>query len=51
MKIDIGQPYSFMQLGQRSNQEDARYPDSDILGEGQRFFWYVTELAGMKEAR
>lgn len=46
MKIDIGQPYSFMQLGQRSNQEDARYPDSDILGEGQRFFLVCDGVGG-----
>lgn len=29
MEISIAQPYSFCQMGQRSNQEDARYPDSD----------------------
>lgn len=29
MKITLGQPISFCQSGARSNQEDARYPDSD----------------------
>ena len=29
MKIQLKQAYSFYQLGSRSNQEDARYPDSD----------------------
>lgn len=29
MKIKLNQAYSFNQLGQRSNQEDARYPDAD----------------------
>lgn len=30
MKIKPGQAYSFCQQGQRSSQEDARYPDSDM---------------------
>lgn len=30
MKIHIDQSYSFHQLGARSNQEDARYPDTDM---------------------
>lgn len=29
MDIQLRQPYSFMQLGRRSNQEDARFPDED----------------------
>lgn len=29
MKIKLAQAYSFHQQGQRSNQEDARYPDTD----------------------
>jgi len=29
MKVTIGQPYSFHQLGKRDNQEDARFPDED----------------------
>lgn len=30
MEISLRQPYSFKQLGKRSNQEDARFPDSDM---------------------
>lgn len=29
MELHIRQPYSFSQIGQRSNQEDARFPDSN----------------------
>ncbi len=29
MKIVLGQPYSFCQIGRRSNQEDARFPNED----------------------
>lgn len=29
MKITLGQPHSFYQLGRRGNQEDARFPDTD----------------------
>lgn len=29
MKIHLSQPYSFCQQGKRTNQEDARFPDSD----------------------
>lgn len=29
MEILLRQPYSFLQRGKRSNQEDARYPDED----------------------
>lgn len=30
MEITLRQPYSFSQLGRRSNQEDARFPDVDV---------------------
>lgn len=30
MKIELLQPYSFCQIGKRSNQEDARFPDTDM---------------------
>lgn len=29
MELHVRQPYSFSQKGQRNNQEDARFPDSD----------------------
>ncbi len=29
MEIILNQPYSFLQLGRRGNQEDARFPDMD----------------------
>lgn len=46
MKINIGQPYSFMQLGQRGNQEDARFPDSDQPDARQRFFLVCDGVGG-----
>ena len=30
MEILLNQPYSFIQLGRRANQEDARFPDEDM---------------------
>ncbi len=46
MKIDIGQSYSFMQLGRRGNQEDARFPDKDQPDVGQRFFLVCDGVGG-----
>ena len=31
MVISLFQPYSFCQMGQRSNQEDCRLPDADTM--------------------
>lgn len=47
MKILLEQPYSFHQLGTRSNQEDARYPDADRPdAEDQPFFAVCDGVGG-----
>ena len=46
MKILLGQAYSFHQIGQRDNQEDARYPDADIAPNEQRFFVVCDGVGG-----
>lgn len=45
MKIILNQPYSFHQLGQRDNQEDARFPDAD-RPEGCAPFFLVCDGVG-----
>lgn len=47
MKIEAGIAYSFHQLGQRSRQEDSRYPDQDIIKSGQPFFVVCDGVGGM----
>lgn len=46
MKIEIGQPYSFRQLGKRANQEDSRYPDSDKPQSLEPFFIVCDGVGG-----
>lgn len=46
MKIELGQPYSFSQMGQRENQEDARYPDKDIPDSYQPYFMVCDGVGG-----
>ena len=46
MKITLGQTYSFLQLGKRKNQEDARLPDCDVPTKGQRFFAVCDGVGG-----
>lgn len=46
MKIEIGQPYSFKQLGRRDNQEDSRYPDEDIPQHYTTFFVVCDGVGG-----
>lgn len=46
MKILLGQAYSFHQIGQRDNQEDARYPNADIAPNEQRFFVVCDGVGG-----
>ena len=46
MKITLGQTFSFCQKGQRSNQEDARYPDCDTPDKAQRFFVVCDGVGG-----
>ena len=45
MDYTIGQTYSFCQQGQRSNQEDARYPDTDRPDTTQHC-WVVCDGVG-----
>lgn len=46
MTIVLGQAYSFIQLGKRKNQEDARLPDCDIPPKAQRFFAVCDGVGG-----
>lgn len=46
MNIRLGQAYSFHQLGQRGNQEDARWPDTDKPSPEQRFFVVCDGVGG-----
>lgn len=46
MKIELNQPYSFYQMGQRHNQEDARYPDTDTPPVSQRCFIVCDGVGG-----
>lgn len=46
MKIVLDQAYSFYQLGQRSNQEDARYPDADAPDMAAAPFFAVCDGVG-----
>ena len=45
MVISLFQPYSFCQMGQRSNQEDCRLPDADTMS-GSQFFFAVCDGVG-----
>ncbi len=45
MVISLFQPYSFCQLGQRSNQEDSRLPDADVPL-GKQLFFIVCDGVG-----
>lgn len=46
MTIQLNQAYSYCQLGQRANQEDARYPDLDKPAADQRFFVVCDGVGG-----
>ncbi len=46
MKIQLSQPYSFHQLGQRQNQEDARFPDVDKPSKERAPFFVVCDGVG-----
>lgn len=46
MKIILYQPCSFKQQGEREYQEDARFPDTDIIKEAQRFFLVCDGVGG-----
>lgn len=47
MDIRLGQAYGFYQMGQRKNQEDARYPDTDTPDPSQRFFIVCDGVGGL----
>ena len=49
MDIILGQAYSFLQRGQRDNQEDARWPDCDSPDTGQRFFVVCDGVGGSEK--
>ena len=49
MEIKLAQAYSFCQLGQRKNQEDARWPNTDIIDEKQRFFVVCDGVGGSEK--
>lgn len=49
MNIKLSQTYSFCQMGQRSNQEDARYPDLDVIARQQRFFVVCDGVGGCEK--
>jgi len=46
MKIHLSQPLSFNQLGQRANQEDARFPDVDRTTQDRSPFFVVCDGVG-----
>ena len=46
MKIHLSQPCSFHQLGQRKNQEDARFPDMDRPSMDRAPFFVVCDGVG-----
>ncbi|MDR0895745.1 MAG: protein phosphatase 2C domain-containing protein [Prevotellaceae bacterium] len=46
MKIILKQPYSFLQLGKRENQEDARFPNEDLPSPGQCYFMVCDGVGG-----
>lgn len=46
MVISLFQPYSFCQMGQRSNQEDCRLPDADTMSDSQFFFAVCDGVGG-----
>lgn len=44
--ITLGQAYSFIQLGQRDNQEDARFPNLDMPSHDSRTFLVCDGVGG-----
>lgn len=49
MKITLGQPYSFWQLGKRGNQEDCRFPGADVPQECDPFFVVCDGVGGSEK--
>lgn len=46
MVIQLNQPYSFCQRGQRDNQEDARFPNTDSPSQYEPFFIVCDGVGG-----
>lgn len=46
MEVHLKMSYSFHQQGQRPNQEDARFPDSDKIDSSQHFFVVCDGVGG-----
>jgi len=46
MNITLNATLSFHQKGNMNNQEDARYPDSNVIDAGQRFFLVCDGVGG-----
>lgn len=51
MNIFLSRTYSFCQLGQRKNQEDARFPDMDIIDKRQCFLSFAMESVVARKER
>ena len=49
MVIRLNQPHSFCQIGQRENQEDARFPNSDCPQEFAPFFIVCDGVGGSED--
>ena len=49
MEILLSQPYSFCQLGKRSNQEDARFPDANEPRSPGRVFVVCDGVGGQEK--
>lgn len=49
MHIILGQPYSFMQIGKRNKQEDARFPNEDIPQKKSSFFIVCDGVGGNRK--
>lgn len=49
MKFQLFQPLSFILLGQRSNQEDCRWPDCDEIDAKQHFFIVCDGVGGQEK--
>lgn len=47
INIQLGQAYGFYQIGQRKNQEDARFPDTDTPPLNQRVFIVCDGVGGL----
>lgn len=46
MRIELRQAYSFILQGARDNQEDSRFPETDMPQPGQRFFIVCDGVGG-----